>query len=346
MNKSSKKSTVTIQDIADKLKIATSTVSRALKNNSRISEKTKKEVWHTAQKLGYKHNTTNYFHNNNTPKNIGIIIPELNNHLYTDTIKRIQKDARIEGYNTIVSYSNGSTEIEKEIVENFIKLNLDGIIISLVETSLKQDYLDDIIISGIPMVCINNVNFDLPVPKIILDSYQGTYKAVKHLISVGCKKVALLLGDDESVDNSKILNGYKTGLSSSGVPCEKDLIIRCKLTDPFIEYALEPYFSKGSFPDAVITANYFSALYTISYLKSINIRVPGDVSIISYGSDPNHKLYSPSITSINYSANDFGKSALKQLLELIQKRKDGVQFSEKTIITPAKLVIRGSSMRD
>lgn len=346
MTDTNKKDSVTIQDIANKLKIATSTVSRALKNNSRISEKTKKEVWRTAKELGYQHNTINYLQNNNSPKNIGIIIPELKNNLYTDSIKNIQKAARLEGYNTIVSYSNGSIEIEKEIVENFIKLNLDGIIISLVETSSKQNHLDDIIVSGIPMVCINNVNFDLPVPKIILDTYQGTYKAVKHLVSVGCKKIALLLSDDESVDNSKIFNGYKTSLTSAGVPSENDLVIRCKLTDQDIAYALEPYFSKGSFPDAIITENYFSALHSISYLKDLNIRVPGEVSIISHGSDPNHKLYSPSITSIYYSANDFSKSALKQLFELIEKRKNGERFLEKTIITPAKLIIRGSSMRD
>ncbi len=340
-----KKETITIQDIAKKLNISASTVSRALKNNSRISNKTKKEVWQTARELGYQLNSPNYYFDSGLPKNIGVIVPQINDSLYLGVIERIQKDAHASGYNLIVSYTQNSTEVEEKIVKNFINLNLDGIIISLVGSDSKPQYIEDTIKSGIPLVCLHNTNFELPVPKIILDAYQGVFKAVKHLLSLGCKKISLMLGDDKASEYSEMLNGFKMGLTSSGIKFKKEFITYTNLKNG-IEQTLTELFDHKSRPDAIITANSYCAVQTISFLKNMGIRIPQDVAVVSFGSGYYHKLFTPSITSIHYSAGDVGKAALKQLFELIEKRKKDIPFHEKSIVAPVKLVIRGSSLRD
>lgn len=344
MEQPGKRKTITIQDIADKLNISPSTVSRSLKNNERISEKTKKEVWQVARELGYQFHSASYFPDSEYKRNIGIIVPEISNTFYASIIKKIQNDARLKGLNVVVAFSFSLEEME-ENVKNFMMLNMDGIILSSVGSSIMPDYINNLIKQKIPLVCIGSVNYDLPVPKIILDAYQGVYKAVKHLLSVGCKKITLMLGDDKCAKYSEMLNGYKTGLTSSGVQFKKDYVVYNNLADG-VDITLNELFNSVSKPDAIITANYYSALKSIIYLKDNNLKVPQDVAVVSFGSDLMHKLYTPSVTSIHYSANDIGKFALQQVLELISKREKDKDFHEKSIITPARLIIRGSSMRD
>ena len=125
-----KEKAVTIQDIAKRLDIASSTVSRALSDNPRISEKTKQKVWQTAKLLGYKsHLKESRFYSVKT-KNIAVILPNLNTYLYKNFIDGIQKIAAQNSYNVFMFFSENSLSRESELIELVSDLQVSGVIFS------------------------------------------------------------------------------------------------------------------------------------------------------------------------------------------------------------------------
>jgi len=190
------------------------------------------------------------------------------------------------------------------------------------------------------------VNYDIPIPKIILDTYQGTYKAVDHLISVGCKNIGLLLGHESDSFYTEMVSGYKSALSASNIKEKNNLIVHNELTIQDIENSLEDLYNSENKPDGIIACNNFVALQIMVHLRKMEMKVPEDVSIVSIGNEPFNEFISPSITTIRYSGYDLGTTAFKELCKTIKNKQEGVEIKDNTIIKSIKLVIRGSSMRN
>ncbi len=346
MDRKTNKPQTTVTDIALKLKISPSTVSRALNNNTRISKKTRELIWKTAAEMKYKnaqlHTLPNIAPHTN---NIGVIIPHIQNSLYANAIKEMHAAALENSYNLIVSFSDNSPEREEAIIQNYLAMQITGILISLSPNATEHKYLHSAVEGGTPVVCFKNVNFNLPVAKVILDTFNGAFIATEHLISVGCLHIAMLIGDRNNSFNSDIINGYKSKLAAANLKFVPEFVLQSSLTDEDIENSLENLFSLQNPPDALITPNNFVAFQAITFLKKKGINVPREVSVVSFGTENINKYFSPSVTSIHYSGKDLGKAAINQLFNAIENKNEGKVFENKTIIKPVRLIIRASSMK-
>ena len=336
-----KNRTVTIKDIADKLNISPSSVSRALNNNSRISKKTIDLVWETAKELGYRPNVPSLF-KAQPSHNIGVIVPEIKSHFYSDAVLSIQESARKHGYNVILSVSDNSNKIEADIVKNFINLNLDGILISFSSISSNLKLVKEVISSKITLVNFGNINFDLPVPKATIDIYQGVAKALEHLVSVKRTRTALLVGNTNSYYDTEILNSYKSALKILNIKFDESLIIQSDLTNDDIEASIKILLNLKNIPDSILICNNYVALNAISCLKMMKIEIPRDISVVSLGSESFNDFLSQSITSVKFSGYNLGKSAFKLMLKALNDKSKSI-ISD-TVIQPVKLLIKGTSL--
>ena len=183
--KENKKTNITVQDIAESINISASTVSRALNNHPKISQVTKEKVWNAAKKLGYQPNIPAYMTRENT-KTICFIVPDITNSFYLDAINSVQKFASNINYNLYIAHSNNSINIEKAYCSSMINLNVEGLIVALFDKSADISHLDEFLNSNTPIVLINKTYKTLNACNIIPDILHGTYKAVSHLISMGC----------------------------------------------------------------------------------------------------------------------------------------------------------------
>lgn len=333
-----KKKGVTIHDIADKLKISASTVSRALNDHPKINNKTKEKIWSTAKKMGYYPNIPIYMTKDSSQK-VSIIVPELN-HYYTEIINGAQAYFDKKSIILYISCLQGSNNIEKFLNES-IKLGVKGVIISIFDKTLDGSQLYESIPNNFPLVLINKCEDDLPVSKIIPDVYNGAYKAVNHLYSMGCSKVGLFIGSQNSPIFSEMISAFESVSNILDKELDESLIYVSNFKQDDIAYGIDKLINQSNPPDGLLVGDQLAAQQIVSYLKSVGISVPQDMLIVSFGNEKFSSFVSPTLSSVQISGKNIGRMAAKQLYKsLIDQKKE-----PKTIVEQAKLIIKGSSMR-
>ena len=334
---------VTIDDIARKLNIAASTVSRALNNNSRISEKTKKEVWRVAKELGYKLRIKNEF--DDSKKNIFVVLPENNSYFYNRALLGMKKIIRQNNYNIFVTYISNSEREERHLLDFILNFRPNGLILSLSPLTNRFDIFDKIIKYKIPVVSFNNTNFNLAVPKIVFDYYQAMFIATNHLLSAGCRNIALFLGNENNPNTKEMVKAHDVALEEKRLMLDKNSIIYSDLTSNDIQMIVNYIFKSKEIPDGIITENNYVALQIISSLKKKNVKVPEDIAVISLGFELFNEFISPSISSVQFPAYKTGVKTAKVLFKEIKYIEAGGTIKSRMIIISSNLVIRSSSMQ-
>jgi len=335
-----KKANITVKDIADSIDISASTVSRALNNHPKISQSTKEKVWATAKKLGYQPNIPAYMNPENS-KTICFLVPEIDNAFYIDTIESVQNFAKRNDYNLYVAYTNNSIELEKSLASSIIKLNIEGVIIGLFDKDAESDHLSALINHNIPTVFINNTNQNLKAVNISPDISHGSYLAVNHLISMGCKSISVLIDDRQNPYYADIIDGYLSAVSASDLTLNEDLIYEDNLVKENVYNYLDDLYENSKIPDGIISPNNHTSKHILSWLNKKNLKIPNDLLFLGFSNDKNIPDVGVSLTTVQFSGSEIGGKAVKILFEQIKKSK----VMEDTIIIPAKFIIKGSSLK-
>ncbi len=132
---------VTIHDIAKELNIDSSTVSRALNNNARVTQKTKDRVNAKANELGYQRNLLASNLRNSKTNTIGVIVPRISRHFFSSAISGIEETAYEAGYNVIICQSLEQLSREQKIAQTLLANRVDGVLISISMETNDCDYL-------------------------------------------------------------------------------------------------------------------------------------------------------------------------------------------------------------
>ncbi len=335
-----KKANITVKDIADSIDISASTVSRALNNHHKISQSTKEKVWAAAKKLGYQPNIPAYMNPENS-KTICFLVPEIDNAFYIDIIESVQNFARSNNYNLYVAYTNNSIELEKSFARSIIKLNIEGVIIGLFDKDAGSDHLSALISHNIPTVFINNTDQNLKAVNISPDISHGSYLAVNHLISMGCKSISVLINDRKNPYDADIIEGYSSAISASDLTLNEEMIFEDNLVKENIYNYLDELYENSKIPDGIISPNNYTSNHILSWLKKKNLKIPNDLLFVGFSNDKNNPDVDISLTTIQFSGSEIGEKAAKKLFEQIKKSK----VMDDTIIIPAKFIIKGSSLK-
>jgi len=338
--KDKKKTTVTVHDIAQAIDISASTVSRALNNHPKISQKTKEKVWSAAKQLGYQPNIPAYM-NRDSSKTICFMVPEINNAFYLDTIERVQEYVLKKGYNFYLAYTNNSLDIEKTYVQSIINLNVEGVIVALFDKSADISHLNSFLAHKIPTVFINKTDQIVSATQIILDIAHGTYKATKHLLSMGCKNIHLFTGNRQNPLYSDMVDGFRSAISDAGGEYSDHQVFSESLAQRIVNDHLSELLNQSKLPDGIITPNTQMGTQIISWLNNNKLQVPQDVLLVSFESNNNNLCSMAAISAVQFSGSKTGKTAAKRLFEQIEKKR----IKKETIIIPGKFIIKGSSMR-
>src|SRR5476651_1795323 len=201
------KKRTTIYDIAEKLNIAASSVSRALNNSNHVNEATKKLVLKMADELNYKRNALASNLRMGHSKTIGIVVPRINQNFFSNVIAGIEEASYQKGYNLIICQSNESHEKEIKCINTLINQHVDCIVISVSVDSNDYQHLQNVIDQGIQLIQFDRVADELETLKVINDNEQASFEAVSHIIEQGYKRIALL----EGPQNLHIFRQRKTG---------------------------------------------------------------------------------------------------------------------------------------
>lgn len=336
-----KSSQVTIKDIARALGISPSTVSRALKDHPDISPKTKKAVKELAESLHYEPNAIALSLRSRLTKTIGVIIPQFVHFFFSNVISGIEDVAYKNGYTVIICQSNEEYEKEVNVVQTLLSKRVDGVLASVSKTTNNFEHFYEMKNSNIPLVFFDRVCNIPNTDRIIVDDYSGAYKAVKHLIDAGCKRIAHLATSQELLIGRNRRNGYLQALKDNGIEADEEIILRCD-TDQHAKKCIPYLLSLQKKIDGIFAVNDLTAITAMTIIKSSGYKIPQDIAISGFSNSHYAAMTEPPLTSIEQKGFDMGQKAATMLIERIHSDVD-IETRVEQIKT--ELVVRGSTQK-
>ncbi|MBN1119087.1 MAG: LacI family DNA-binding transcriptional regulator [Bacteroidales bacterium] len=336
-----KSTPVTIKDIAKTLGISPSTVSRALKDHPDISPKTKKAVQELAKSLHYEPNAIALSLRSSLTKTIGVIIPQLVHYFFSSVISGIEEVAYNAGFSVLICQSNEDYEKELSVVHALLSKRVDGVLASISKTTHNFDHYEEVRKSNTPLVFYDRVCNIPNTDRVIVDDYTGAYKAVKHLVNVGCKRIAHLATSQELLIGRNRRSGYIQALKDSGIEIDEEIILRCD-TDEHATKCIPYLLSLEKKIDGIFAVNDLTAISAMSIIKGSGYSIPEDIAIAGFSNSNYAKMTYPPLTSVEQQGFTMGKRAAEMLIERIQSDVD-IETRVEQIKT--ELIVRGSTQR-
>jgi LacI family transcriptional regulator/LacI family repressor for deo operon, udp, cdd, tsx, nupC, and nupG len=336
-----KRHQTTIIDIARELNLSKSTVSRALTGHPHVNPDTRKAVLGLAEKMDYQRNMLAISLVTSRSNTLGIIVPEFLTSFFPQIVVAAQEVASAAGYNVIVSQSNESYETEVANARVMLANRVDGVLVSVSRETRNFDHFKIFQRKGIPIVFFNRVCDEMQVPKVVVDDYEGAFRAVEHLIGAGKRRIAHLAGPDSLLISRKRLGGYRDALGKHGLPIAEELIITYDLTAEKARIYVKHLLDLAEPPDALFAINDPTAIEAMHVIKAKGLRIPEDIAVVGFSNDYASALIEPGLTTVAQPMREIGKTAVEMLLD--QMDREVTDWKATVRVLKTELIIRASS---
>ncbi|WP_124978836.1 LacI family DNA-binding transcriptional regulator [Nonlabens xiamenensis] len=339
---------VTLQDIADQLGISVTTVSKALKDYPDVSAKTKALVKELATTLNYKPNAFAVNLRTKESKTVGLIIPVIVHHFFSNVIKGIIAEAEAKGYLVIILQSNERYDMEKKHLDLLMNQRVDGIMISLANDTVDFKHLNDVIAADKPMIMFDKIAKTVNCSKVIIDDRQAAYDATQHLIDIGCQRIAHFRGSLLPQNSIDRFLGYRKALRDNDIPYDASLVYICECDDLSFEEGqnnARQLLLDHNDVDGIFINTDLVAIGAISEFNKQGIKIPEQISIVGFSNWFMSSIISPSLTTIDQPGLEMGRSVFKQLYKEIQQLKRDEKVDYQQIVLPTQLIQRDSTLK-
>lgn len=337
------KKQATIQDIAKALNITASTVSRALNDHPKIKKATKELVWAKAKELHYQPNTIASSLRRGKANTIGMIVPRVNRHFFSNIITGVESVLNPAGYNLIICQSEEKYEKEIENINTLIASRVDGILISISLETKNYDHINRAINNNISVVMYDRICDELDVCKVENDDTSGSYDLTKHLLEEGYRKMMWIGGSRSFNTYHNRFAGYQKALAEHGLDAEKMPIFEGSISLEAAYEFMNEFLKKDTLPEVIFSASDYMAMGAIMAIQEHGLRIPEDIAISGYSNEPFAALINPKLTTVEQFSKEMGKATARLLLDEIESDSEEV-VPRKTILRP-KLIIRESTKR-
>ena len=333
------RSIVRLKDIADRTGFSTNTVSLALRHSPRIPQQTRDVIQRAAAELNYLPNQIAKSLVSRETKTIGLVLTDINNPVLTHTAQSIELALAARGYGTLFATSNNNMAEEIRAIEMVRARQVDGILIY--PTGHRQlEHLRMLRRANYPIVLLVG-DTDAGIDAVGMDERRGAYKATRHLIDVGHKRIAIIDGANPQGNREK-RDGYQQALAEAGIAYDPALLLdpRGNAVDRGY-WAVDGIMSGRERPTAIFAANDSLALGALRWCLKHNVRVPDDVAIVGMDNIEFGEYAGVPLSSVDYAVETVTRMAVERLMRLIAA---GDQLPEPRItqIDP-DLVIREST---
>ncbi len=335
-----KKRHVSLKDIATELGVSISTVSRALKGSSEISPEMIDRIKTLAKEWNYRPNPFAISLLKDTPRIIGIIVPDIVTHFYSSIISGIEDVATQNGYFVIITSSYEQYEREKQCVDHLVNTRVEGIIACLSQETKDYSHFKALADSSIPVIFFDRVCLTDLFSSVVADNIASAKLVTLHLLDHHFKRIGFIGGSNHLEIVKQRKHGYLEALREKGIPIERELVICEKMTYEEGREATRKLLALPHPPDAIVAMNDTLAFAALKEIKQQHLRIPEDLALVSY-TDELHACYvEPNLTAITHQTYKMGEAACHLLLN--QLREGG---EIKQVVIPTQLQIRESSVK-
>lgn len=316
---------VSMKDIAAACGVSVSTVSKALNNQSDVSEEKKQIIRDKAKEMGYYPNASARALKTNRTYNIGVLFVDdaqsgLTHDYFSHVLDSFKVTAEKYGYDITFLVNNSHQKHGMTYLEHSRFRHFDGVVIACV--NFDDPEVIELMQSEFPIVTID-YTFNNTI-SILSNNIKGMKELIYHIYAMGHRKIAYIHGTDSSVTRNRLL-GFYIALEELGVECPDEYVrlseyrnveLCGKITAELLDM--------NNPPTCIIYPDDVSSLGGLNIIKERGLSVPGDISIAGYDGIPISKLIEPKLTTIAQDTVTMGSIAAEQLISLIEKPKTTV----------------------
>lgn len=330
---------VTLNDIAEKLKVSIVTISKALRDHPDISLETKKLVQETADQMGY---TPNFMARNLSSKKsntIGVVVPKIDHFFFGSVIESIYDLAFKNNYEIILMVSQESAEREKKHIQTLLSMKVDGIIISISQETTNYTIFENVISRSVPIVFIDRIPDMNEINKVYVSDRSGAFQAIEHAIKIGYTKIGHFAGYDEVNIGRERYLGFEEALKSNNVPLNPDWIFKGGFGEKYGYNSFMELYRKNNLPELIFTVTYPVALGIYKAVNELGLKIPEDIDLICFGDSNVQKYLSPPLSCVNQPTRLIAENAMEIILSQINQSSSE---KKKSVEIPTELLLRGT----
>lgn len=327
-------------DIAKKLGVNVSTVSRALNGQKGVSEVLRQKILSLANEQGYSPNPFATSLRYDTTRTIGVVVPDVSFSHFAHIVKRIEAEARKAGYMCIITDTNDSYDNEKECVQHLVNMHVDGIIICLSQETTDYTHLLMAKARNIALVLFDRAA-DADISSVVINDADSARQATHYLINGGARRIAFLGASNKMKQTADRKHGYIEALHERNIPIRKELV---KCHDASFNSGLSDTLELLDLPeppDAIIATHGLLVLSAFHAIMSRKLRIPEDIAIIGYMSDWISEMTTPRLSFVKQNLKEMGVEAFSLLLNQING-----DNRVRRMVVRANLEIRDSTKND
>ena len=309
---------VTVNEIAEKCGVSRTTVLRALNNQSRVSDATRKRILETAKELGYRPNLLARSFNTGRTMMIGMVAINMDNMVFVESLSAINREAQHKGYSLNIALNGENCQAEQRRIQEFADRRMEGILLSAI--SKGKEYEDFLKSLNTPIVCVGNYVCD-SFSTVMIDEAQAARDAVKLILSKGYERI-IFVCPPLSVQEER--NVYSHVQRNIGFNAELDLhpeVGRQIITgDNYIEQ-LSSCLEKPAKRTAILCSGDIYALNIMRHFKDIKLKTPRDVGIMGFDNIGMLDFIVPRLTTVSTSIENVAAVAVDELIAHIMDEK-------------------------
>ena len=333
-----------IKDVAKRANVSIATVSNVFNNPNIVKQETLLRVRQAADELGYSTNRLQPEFPNYKDGSVGVLVPDINNPAYSETVKGIEEGLHIGGC-TILLYCTGYDEKKtRDIIDELYDKSVDGVIIcSPWIIAAAHDGINRIVKQGLPTVGINSTM--RIIDRVENDVISGVMQAMKHLIDLGHSRIGFISGDlyNGAIERSacKRFEGYIAALQESGIALTPDIIHSSGTASYELGYQIMSNWidCAAHMPTAIFAARDDIAAGVMAAADSAGIKIPSALSVVGYANFDYSKFSNPPLTTIKVQAHTIGLRSA----ELLLKRMTAPDTKREYLEVKASLILREST---
>ena len=328
-----------LKDIAARTGVSVNTVSLALRGSPRIAEETRRRVKEAAAALDYLPNQIAKSLVSRHTMTVGLVLTDITNPVLTQVARAVEAELAARGYVTLFAASNNDAAEEVRALETFRARRVDGMLV-YPRSHGRLEPIRRLRENGLPVVLLVG-DPDAGVDAVCVDERRGAYKATRHLLDVGHRRIGLI-DSSNPLGNTEKREGFGRALAESGISAESVPVV-----DPeghSVAHGFWAFANMLSVPDrptAVLAANDSLALGGLRYCQRSGIRVPHDLAIVGFDNIEFGEYASTPLSTVDYPVAMVSRLAVQRLVGLIAAEGD-LPAPRATMIDP-DLVVRESS---
>ena len=330
---------VRLKDIAHRAGVSVMTVSKVLRNEPDVSAATKNRVRTLAQEMGYVPDVMAQSLRTRSTRLIGLIIPAITNPIFARLLLAVEDRVHQAGCDLVFAHTLNRPEREEILIRRMLSRRVNGLLLFPVHRlESRSPAYEELRRHGLPTVVLGPVTLACAdFPNVQVDDIQASYEATRHLLDLGHRRIAYLVGPPAAIWAQERFQGYQRALREAGLAVEDGLVFQAGGTIEEGARAALQMLQERVDATAIQAVNDLVAIGAANQLLDQRVKIPDDLSVVGFGNVLTASFFRVPLTTVRQPKHSMGLAAMDMLEALIR----GERPESRRL--PASLLVRSST---